>query len=280
MSQIQIVTDSTAEIPASDIARLGINVIPVELRLDGKTWRDGVDITTIEFLQRVEASSNLPTALPPSVGTFLNTYEKLSGQTDQILSIHMSSKLGAATKNAQEAANSFLGRSSIVVLDSELTSAGLGMLVVAAAKAAAAGRSMQEIVRLLRGMIPHIYVVFFIESLEYLERSKLIDKSQAVLGNLLSLKPMLIIEDGEILPLEKVRTRDKAVERLHEFISEYTRFEQIIISHGLHDQESPILLERIAETFPNNQIALRTYGPALATHVGASALGVIVYEGM
>ena len=280
MTQIKIVTDSTAEIPVSTVARLGINVIPVELCLDGKTWRDGVDITAIEFLKRVEASSSLPTTIPPSIEAFRQTYERLSGETDQILSIHMSSKLGAAAKNAQAASSSFLGQSSIVVLDSEMASAGLGMLVCAAAEAAIAGKPMHEIVRLLRGMIPHVYVVFFIESLEYLERSNLIDKSQAVLGNLLSLKPMLIVEDGEILPLEKVRTRDKAVARLHEFISEYTRFDQIIISHGLNDQESSVLLERIAETFPDNSVSLRTYGPALATHIGANALGVIVYEGM
>ena len=280
MSQIRIVTDSTAEIPPATVARLGIHVIPVELRLEDEAWRDGVDITTIEFLQRVASSSSLPVAVTPSVSEFQQAYQEVGKDGEQILSIHMSAKLGATVHNAKAAANSFLGRNRIVVLDSELTSAGLGMVVVAAAEAAAQSKSMEEIVRLLRGMIPHIYVVFFIESLEYLERNGLVDRSQAVLGNLLNIKPMLIIEDGEIMTLEKVMTREAAVERLREFISEFSRFERLVISHGLGDKESPKLLELVAESFTDNEITLSTYGPSLATHVGPSALGIVVYEGM
>jgi DegV family protein with EDD domain len=213
------------------------------------------------------------------VETFEQVYAELSAETDEIISIHVSSKLSPTVQNAREAAGRFLGRSRISILDSELISGGLGLLVVAAAEAAANGSNMQQIVRLLRGMIPHIYVVFFIESLEYLERSQRIDRSQAILGNLLNIKPMLIIEDGELMPLEKVRTRDKAVERLHQFISEFAEFDKITISHGLNGQESPDLLERIAETFPDREISITTYGPSMTAQLGPKAIGVIVCEG-
>lgn len=280
MSPIRILTDSTAEIPAHLVESLDITVIPIELQLGEQRWLDGVDITREAFLQEVIASEDMPIAHPPAVATFQRFYRTLGQQSSQILSIHMSSKLSEAVKNAEEAASSFLGNNGITVLDSEMATAGLGLLVIAAARAAQDGKTTQEIVRLLRGMIPHIYIVYFIESLEYLSRSQRIDKSQAILGNLLNIKPMLIIEDGEIMPLEKVRTRDKAVERLHDFISEFGDLDQIIISHGLNDKESPELLEMIAETFPTQKIGISTYGPPLATQIGPEALGVIVYEGM
>jgi len=139
---------------------------------------------------------------------------------------------------------------------------------------------MEEIVRLLRGMISHIYIVFFVDSLDYLERSARIDKSQAVLGAMLNIKPLLILEDGEIMPLEKVRTRGKAIERLQQFVMEFARFEKLIIAHGRKTGESQDLLERIAQTFPDKEILINTYSPSLAVHMGPEALGVIVYEGM
>ena len=278
MSQIRVVTDSAAEIPAHLVAKLGITVVPMELCLEDHTWRDSVDITSLEFLERVTASASLPTMLAPSVEAFEKVYAEVSAETDEIISIHVSSKLSQTVQNARQAAGRFLGRSRISILDSELISGGLGLLVVAAAEAAANGSSMQQIVRLLRGMIPHIYVVFFIESLEYLERSQRIDRSQAILGNLLNIKPMLIIEDGELMPLEKVRTRDKAVERLHQFISEFSEFDKITISHGLNGQESPDLLERIAETFSDREISITTYGPSMTAQLGPRAIGVIVCE--
>ena len=280
MSQIKIVTDSTAELPAAVIDRLGITVVPVEIHLDGKTWRHGIDTTPADFFGEVAKSSGLPTAIPPTAETFREIYGELGETTERILSIHVSSKLSATVENARQAASTFLGRNHIVVLDSQLISFGLGMLVAAAGEAAAAGSSMQDIVRLLRGMIPHIYVVFFVEALEYLERSTRIDRSQAVLGNLLHLKPMLIIEDGELMPLEKVTTWDKAVERLHSFISEFTHFEHLIVAHGADDRGSPDLLERIIQTFPDRMISINTYGPSLVTQIGPRAIGVVVYEGM
>jgi DegV family protein with EDD domain len=279
MSQIQIVTDSSAEVSPSTMAELDIKVLPVTLGLGGQTWRDGVDITSLGFLEQVASSQSLPIAVPPSVEAFQQAYDQAGREGRDVMSLHMSSKLSNAASNARQASNAVLGRNEVVVLDSEMATVGLGMLVEAAARAAAEGQSLQQIVRLVRGMMPHVYIVYFIESLEYLERSKLIDKSQSVLGNLLAIKPMIIIEDGEIMPLEKVRTREQAVDRLHEFIGEFIGFEKLVISHGLNDRESPVLLERIAETFPNNEISIRTFGATMATHVGPNALGVIVYEG-
>jgi DegV family protein with EDD domain len=279
MGQIRIVTDSAAELPVSTIARLGITVVPIGVRLGGRVLRDNIDITSEEFFARLRGDAALPVTEAPSVEVFQAAYASLSTSTDQILSIHISSKLSTTFNNARRAAGDFLGRNRIVVMDSQLASWGQGLLAIASAEAAARGSSMDEIVRLLRGMISHIYIVFFVESLDYLERSAHLDKSQAILGTMLNVKPLLILEDGEIVPLEKVRTKGKAVERLQEFVAEFAHLEKLIVVRGRKSVESQDLVERVVQTFPGREIAVSTYSPSLATHLGADAMGVIAYEG-
>jgi DegV family protein with EDD domain len=280
MGQIKVVTDSAADLPISAIANLGITVVPIGVRVGGKVLRDNIDINSEEFFAQLSAGSALAVTEAPSVEAFRETYAALSATTDQILSIHISSKLSSTFNNARRAASAFLGRNRIVVMDSQLTSWGQGLLAIAAAEAAARGSSMDEIVRLLRGMIAHIYIVFFVESLDYLERSAHLDKSQAILGTMLNVKPLLIIEDGEIVPLEKVRTRGKAVDRLQEFVAEFAHLEKLIVVRGRRTAESQDLLERVAQTFPGKEVMLGVYSPSLATHLGADAMGVIAYEGL
>ncbi len=279
MAQIRIVTDSTAEIPAATVQRLGITVVPMELHMDGRVWRDGIDLTPEDFFDRLAAKPQV-TTMAPSMQALQAAYASLSSTTDQILSIHISSKLSKTVDNARQAASAFLGRTQIFVLDSQLASFGQGLLAIAAAEAASRGSSLNEIVRLLRGMIAHIYIVFFAESLDYLEKSARIDRSQAVLGSMLNIKPLLILEEGEIMPLEKVRMCGKALDRLHEFVIEFTHFEKLTIVRGRKTGESQDLLERIAQTFPDREILISTYSPALAAHLGPEAMGVVVYEGL
>jgi DegV family protein with EDD domain len=167
-------------------------------------------------------------------------------------------------------------------VDSLTTSLGLGILARAAAKAADQGRHLDEIVRLLRGMIPHIYIVFFVETLDYLERGGYIGRAQAMLGSMLGIKPLLIIEDGKIVPLEKVRTRLRAIDKLFEFVVEFSHIEQMAIlqKSPVATEETLLLIERLEMVLPEMEFPIITYGPVLATHVGPNTMGVIVYEGM
>jgi DegV family protein with EDD domain len=151
--------------------------------------------------------------------------------------------------------------------------------VETAATAAAAGTRLDDIVRLVRGMVPHLYGVFFVETLDYLERSKRISKAQAILGTMLGIKPLLNIEDGEIIPLEKVHTRERAVEKLVEFVGEFSTIERMAIVQNNFDAEAATLVKHMAENLPGRQFPMYTYGPSLAAHLGPSAIGVMVYEG-
>lgn len=280
MGRVAIVTDSTAFLELGVAQELDITVVPLNVHLGDETLRDGIDITPEAFFQRLEQRGGFPRTSPPSVQSFEQVYANLHTRTDQILSIHISGRLSQTLRNAQQGADSLLGRCNIVVIDSLTTSLGLGILAEGAAKAAQEGATLDEIVRLVRGMIPHIYIVFYVDQMDYLERGNRIGKAQAILGTMLNIKPLLFVEDGEIIPLEKVRTHEKAIEKLFEFVAEFSELEQAAIAqrHASPTEETNMLLERLEPLFPHMKFPIIQYGPVLASHIGPSAMGVIVYE--
>ncbi len=280
MAQVKIVTDSSADLPPEIAAALGITVLPLSINFGNKSFREGVDISPQEFFDRIAHDGSFPTTTPPSLSVFESTYAELMKQTNQIVSIHVSSKLSPTYARAQRAAAPLLGRAKIHVIDSQLVSVGLGMLVTAAAQAAESGANVDEVVRLVRGMIPRIYIAFFADTLDYLERGGRIRKAQAILGGMLNIKPLLILEDGDIVALEKVRARAKAIEKLVEFIVEFTHIERMVILHSTTPEDVNLLIEQINLTMPNLDMKVELYGPSLGTHLGPGALGVVVYEGM
>lgn len=281
MGKVKVVTDSTAHfLDPTAVERYGITVVPLHIQFGQELYRDGVDITTEQFFEKLAQGKPTPVASSPTPEELVQVYSELSKQTDRILSIHISSKLSRTYRNARLATDTLLGRCKIQVVDSMTTSLGLGILAEAAAAAGEEEASIDEIVRTIRGMIPRIYVVFFVETLDYLERGGRLSKSQAILGTMLGIKPFLTIEDGDIIPMEKVRTRDKAVEKLVEFVAEFSTVDTVAILHSNPhpNDDTRLLLERLAIEFPGREFPLLTYGPALACHIGPNSLGVIVYE--
>lgn len=280
MPRVKILTDSTADLPPDVIERLGITVLPITIHLGQKDLRDGIDVTAQDFSARLIHAPTPPTTSSPTQRQFEETFAELTKGGGEVVAIHLSSKLSQTFRHATRAAAPLLGRSKIVVIDSQLITIGLGMLVTAAAQAAADGAPLEDVVKLVRGMIPRIYIGFFVETLDFLERGGRIGKAQAMLGTMLNIKPLLILEEGEIVALEKVRTRAKAIEKLVEFISEFTRIERMVILHSTTPEDVNLLIEQINLVLPNLNITVDQYGPVTATHLGPNALGVVVYEGM
>jgi len=279
MRRVRIVTDSTAEIPKALVDKLGITVIPMYVHIGSETFRDGVEIDRAEFYRRLFKGPINPTTSPPTREEFREQYDRLSRETHEIVSIHISSKLSRTLEMADRAAEHFVGTTRIITIDSLQASWGLGLLVVEAARKAAAGDRLDEIVRYVRGLIPKVYLVLFVNTLEYLRRGGRIGRARALVGGLLSTRPVLVLEDGEIMPLNKARSRGRAVDRLLEFVVEFPRIESITVVQGRATPEAQELLMRLNDVFPEKEIDLRTFGPILATHLGPDSVGVVVYEG-
>jgi DegV family protein with EDD domain len=169
-------------------------------------------------------------------------------------------------------------------MDSLAASWGLGLIVEAAAQAATEGHTLDEIVRQIRGMLPHVYLVSIVERLDYLEQGKRISPGQALLGTLLRIKPFLLMDEGDIHPLEKVRTREMAVEKLIDFVAEFASVQEATIVKSPLDGELSDLVgelsEQLTEVLADHEIPVIDYDPVLACHLGPEALGVIVYEGV
>lgn len=280
MPPVKIITDSTAEISPELAASLGITVLPLTIQLGNKTYREGIDITSKEFFSKLARTTATPVLNAPPVAQFEQALDELMKETDEIIAILNSSKLSRTYQNAQRAASPLMGRAKIRLIDSQLLTTGLGMVVVSAARAALDGADVEQVVRLARGLIPRTYIAAFADTLEYLERSGRIRKAQAILGTMLNIKPLLILEEGEIVVLEKVRTRAKAVEKLVEFIIEFTHIEKMDVLHSTTPEDVALLIEQVNLQLPNLDMKVEIYGPSLGAFLGPGALGVVVYEGM
>lgn len=278
MGRVQVVTDSTADLDPAVAQELGITVVPLNIHLGKDVLRDGVDVDTPRLVKRMRGVKHLPTTSPPTVREFTDIYGQLVRESDAVLSIHLSSKLSQTVTMAERGALPYIGRKKIVVLDSLSASRGLGYLAISAAQMARDGMPIEELVRTLRTLIPHVYLVFFTETTEPLIRSGRLRLAPAVAGVAPTAKSLLAIEDGELIPLEKVRTRQRAIEKLAEFTLEFPHVRGLTVLHANNEAEVRELIDRIHEQTPAAQIDIAMYGPALATHVGTEAIGMVIFE--
>ena len=280
MSRVHIVTDSAAHIDAAVAEQLDITVLPLTVRIDGQDYEDGSELDHEELLLRMARDRVRPSIVGPTAERFRRVYARLTRRTDRIISLHSSASLSLVCREAQKAAREFLGRCDIVVMDSETLSLGLGIVVQEAARLANASVPLTEIMRQVRGIIRRIYIVLITDTLDYLEHSRRISPAQAILGAMLSIKPFLDIEEGEIIPTEKVRSSDRAIDKLAEFAGEFSSIQEMaILQSTLYPtDETKMLQDRLAVIAPGHEIPILLYGPLLASHIGPDGMGLMVYE--
>jgi DegV family protein with EDD domain len=280
MGKVAVVTDSMAYLEPGVAEELGITVVPFNVQVGDRVLEDGTEMDREDFFQHVEKRTPTLRLLPPTVEQFQEAYARVHKVTDEVLSVHVSGRLSRTLRNARRGTESLLGRCEVAMMDSMTTSVGLGILAKAAAETAQQGATLEEVVRLVRGMVPHIYLVLYSNDLDYLERCDHLHRSQAILGSILGIKPILYVEDGEIMALEKVRSYERAVDKLFEFVAEFSDVEQVAIlqRHTTPTAEARLLLGRLQPVFPKIGFPIVQYEPLLASHIGPSALGVVVHE--
>lgn len=280
MSKVCILTDSTAQFPAPLFpGNELVNIIPLHVELNDNLYTDAKDIRTAN-LPASARQSNSPKALPPTVDEFKEVYSNLGRRYRDIVTILVSSHLNPVVPYALEAASTAGGPARIHVLDSQTTAVGLGLLVQAAARAAQMGADSIEITRLVRGMVSKIYTVFCVQSLSYLYKSGHLDPAQAIVGEYLNVMPFLILENGRLVPIQKVRSPRHLVDILHEFIMEFSELKHVAIIQGVppFEQEARNLRDRISGENTSPSFSEHTLGAALATILGPRSLGVVVWE--
>jgi DegV family protein with EDD domain len=269
---VRIVTDSTADLTAEQQQAAGITVVPLNVHFGDQVFRDHVDLSTDEFFRRLKASPQLPRTSQPSVGAFEEAFRKLREGGDEIVSVHLSSKVSGTYNSALMAAQS-VGEGKIDVVDSLSTSMALGFMALEGAKLARAGRDRQAVSECLRGLVPKARVICVVDTLTYLERGGRIGKARALLGSLLNVKPILQLKDGEVVPLGRARGRPQALNRLVELLERDGKVSQLAIMHGAARADAEQLRERVASTYPGVDIQLTEIGAVLGTHTGPGVIG-------
>ncbi len=269
---VKVVTDSTSDMP-KDLAReLGISIVPLYVYFGPEVFKDGVDITHDEFFRRLITGNVLPRTSQPSVGDFLDVYRTIMEAGDEVVSVHISSKLSGTVNSARSAAQE-LPDARIELVDTKLASLGLALVAKAAAEAAKAGASLQEVGRVAKEVSQKVDLFFVLDTLEYLYKGGRIGRAQALLGSLLSLKPVLKVVDGEIHPYDKVRSRARALGRLREIARDGGPYEEIAFIHEAAPGEVAAMGSDL-QTLAKEPVITGQIGPVIGTYTGPGVVGL------
>ena len=276
---VKIVTDSTADISPELAQRLDITVVPVYLAFGDKTYRDGVDIGVDEFYQELESSPVHPTISAPSPGDFTAVYETLAKETDEIVSIHLSSK-ASATYTAALQAKEACGETGcrIEVVDSQWVTMALGLITMAAAGAAQAGQNMHQVLEGVQKSITRVRVLGVFDTMKYLVLGGRISKATGLVGSVLNVKPLVTMREGEVVAAGIARTRSRGVERLYRLVENSASIQNLAIVHATTPGEARSLAERMSSILDKERIHIARLGLGLGVHGGPGTLIVALRE--
>lgn len=273
MTTIKIVTDSTAELTQDVIEQLGITVVPLTIHVDGQDYLDGVTLSAEEFIGKMKQSKELPKSSQPSAGKFTEIYDELGKDGSEILSIHMTGGMSGTVKSAESAAS--ITSSNVTVVDSRFISHALAFQVTEAARLAQQGKSMGEIVRHLDRVRENTRLFVVVDTLDNLVKGGRIGKGRAMLGSLLSIKPIASLAGGEYTPVAKARSYKQVITYLmNEFTKDSAakRVKAVGIAQADGYQMATPLKEAIEATgFKDVKLSFTT--PVISTHTGPGAIG-------
>ncbi|MEX1102624.1 MAG: DegV family protein [Dehalococcoidia bacterium] len=270
---VRVVTDSTCDLPREIVRDLEITVVQLTVAFGDEAFRDGVDIDGPAFYERLIQAKELPRTSQPSTETFRDAYLQVADDANEVVSIHVSSRLSGTINAASIAREELSHQLHIDIIDSYNVSLGLGAVVVEAAHAARAGASMEEVGRVARGAMNRVKWYAFLDTLEYLQRGGRIGRARALAGSLLSIKPILHAEDGEIAPFERIRTRGRAVERLYDLAMEDAMVKRLYVASADNDDEAEAFVERLRPRMPHTDFVVAQFGPVIGVYTGPNALG-------
>jgi DegV family protein with EDD domain len=275
---IRIVTDSNCDLPEKIVNELGIVVIPMYINIGTESYLDGVEMSRQEFYEGLPHFDTHPMTSVPGPGVFVETFEALASEgATEILCVHIASSLSAMANSARLAAEQW-DKLPVTVFDSGNLTLGTGLQAVAAAKAAAEGHSMAEIMALLEELAPRTYCFAALDTVEFLRRSGRLTRFQWGLASVLQIKPLLKMNNGEY-DMERVRTRKAALARVVELLEELGPLEELALVHTHAPEEAEALARQASHLLTGGAISMSAeVTPVIGTHIGPGAVGFIAVQ--
>jgi DegV family protein with EDD domain len=278
MSKIKIVTDSTSDLREEQILKYNIEVVPLTITIDDKSYTDRVDISPLEFLEKMGQAHELPKTSQPSVGAFLEVYDRLADEGYDIISIHMTGGMSGTVRSAESAAQ--MAKGNVTVIDSRYISKALSFQVLEAAEKIAEGKSMTEVVEHLQQVKNQSRLFIMVDTLENLVKGGRIGKGRAFIGSLLNIKPIASLEGGEYTPVTKVRSHSQVIKFLVKQFSEDVKgktVKRVGIVHTEAKELAAQLGKKMEELSGLQNIEIDYTTPAIATHTGVGTIALMYY---
>jgi DegV family protein with EDD domain len=277
-AKVAIVVDSTAYLPEEVINQYKMHVIPLLVNWEGESLRDNVDIKPGQFYQRLKTARELPTTSQPSPGDFKLVFEKAAETAESVICLTISQPLSGTYASAV-AARQMVEGIPIELIDSRSTTMGLGFMALAAARAAENGADYKTAANAARALIPKMRVVFVVDTLEFLHRGGRIGGASRYIGTMLSIKPILHLENGKIEPLDRVRTKSKAVAHMLKIMGEETAGKKVhaAVIHAAAPAEADQIFARVQGQMAPESLYLTEISPVIGTHTGPGAVAVVYY---
>ncbi|MGE3271996.1 MAG: DegV family protein [Chloroflexota bacterium] len=273
MPRIGVVTDSTADFPGDAQQRLGIEMVPLSVIWDRDTFRDKIDLSIDDFYRLMKQRTTLPTTSAPAPGLFEEAYERLLGEFDHVISVHLGDKLSATCGVARSAAER-MGKGRVSVVDSGQTTMCLGWLAMRAAEMGQEGAEPAAIVKELESWAPRLRLYVVLDTLTNLQRGGRIGRAQALMGSLLNFKPLILVREGEVLPIERPRSRASGMRRLVDVVASQGKILKLAVAQGDAPEVLDDLQRMVSERIPGVPVDRGEIGIVLGTHAGPGVFGV------
>lgn len=274
--RIAVVTDSTAYITPEERARYNIRMIPLSVNLDDGSYEEEVEITASQFYEKVRVAKEFPKTTQPPIGKFVELFEQLAKDYDEVISIHLSSGVSGTYQGAVQAGQMVDGI-KVHAFDSEISCSPQGYYVLKAAEMAQQGATAHQILSTLEEMRRMMHAYFVVDDLSHLQRGGRLSAAAALVGGLLQIKPVLHFENKVIVPFEKIRTKKKALRRVEELLAKDASEKDELIATVIHancESEGRDWMNELAAKYPNVEFRLSYFGPVIGTHLGEGSLGL------
>ena len=272
---VKIVTDSTADLTQVMAKKHDIEVVPLNVHFGEEVFKDGIEITTDQFFDKLLNGSIFPSTSQPSIGEFIETYRRIGEPGDEIVSIHISSKLSGTFNSAEQASKMLEGEMKIHVVDTQQVAITVGLAAIAAARVVKEGGSGDAAASTAKSLASRSKFFALFDTLEFLAKGGRIGKAQSMLGSMLNVKPLLTLNDGLIEPYAKSRSRKSGLSKLEQAVRSVGNSEEVVVIYSTDDSDALAIADKISDILPNGRSPLIVrVGPVIGTHAGPQLVGV------